>query len=343
MNYYIRILLLLILFIINEIAFFIIDLLTLVKSIWTTKAIKILFCIYISFICFRFIQTISLVILAIMNKCQRIVEKMILAFTILYFIFIIFWILDLIIITINFTKFKKYWKNCPFVISDLDYSLHIRRRCDLYSVNNNSRYSYQYICSYNPSKDFKNNLSKKVEPDNIICIKSYKIIEDNTLIDSFINEYKKDGIYYCARTNMPKDYSFAKHKDCNDSKYRYMLAFIILTYLRILFIFWPIISALLLPEDNLANGPFIGNFLNVSRKSTIETEAPKEVVNFERDKTINIFIEQNNEYILNTNIKNLYHQNNNINIDDTNIDENKISFDKNSQSGRYINENNSTD
>ena len=340
-----KVLFLFILFIINEIAFFIIDLLTLVKSIWTTKAIQILFCIYISFICLRFIHTISLVILSIMNKCQRIIEKMILAFTILYFIFvIIFWILDLIIITINFFKFKKYWKNCPFVISDLDYSLHIRRRCDLYGVNNNSRYSYQYICSYNPSKDFKNNLSKNVEQDNIICIKSYKTIEDNNLIDSFTNEYKKDGIYYCGRTNMPKDYSFAKHKDCTDSKYRYMLAFIILPYLRILFVFWPIFSAYLLPEENFANGPFLGNFLDVSRKSTIETEAPKEVVNFKRNKTINIFIEQKNEYILNTNIKNLYHQNNNKNINNNNIEENQISFNNNiSQSGRYINENNSTD
>ena len=56
---------------------------------------------------------------------------------------------------INIIKFDKYWEICPFTLSGLDYNKHCSRRCELYNINNNSRYSYQNIYSYNPSKDFE--------------------------------------------------------------------------------------------------------------------------------------------------------------------------------------------
>ena len=116
----------------------------------------------------------------------------------------------------------KYWKYCPYLITDLDYNLHFERRCELYNINNNSRYSYQYICSYDSSKNFKkNNLKNKIKIDNIICIpvKEIKGNEYNEVKNLFINEYKNFNNYYCSRTNIPKNYSFVNHKDCKKTKY----------------------------------------------------------------------------------------------------------------------------
>ena len=58
-------------------------------------------------------------------------------------------------LSVNLGKFLKYWKYCPYLITDLDYNLHFERRCELYNINNNCRYLYQYICLYDSSQDFK--------------------------------------------------------------------------------------------------------------------------------------------------------------------------------------------
>ena len=269
MNDCCRIIIILMLFLFNELIFFIIDILILAKSIWTTKAILILFCVYFAFICLRFIQTFSLFILSCCNKCNNLFDKMTILFGIFFFIFIIFWIFELIILTINYTKFKSYWKYCPYLLSDIKYNNHFERRCELYNINNNSRYSYQYICSYDSSKDFKNDFSEKIEPNNIVCVSFTKLNINNNIINSFENEYKNQKNYLCSRTNIPEDNSFIKHKDCNNKKYKYMIAFIILPYIRIICIFWPLLTICLMPESMRENENFfIRNFDSISRKST---------------------------------------------------------------------------
>ena len=56
---------------------------------------------------------------------------------------------------------SNYLQECPFLFKSdliphkiLDYE---KRRCELYNIYNNSRYKYQYICSYDVAKDFEAN------------------------------------------------------------------------------------------------------------------------------------------------------------------------------------------
>ena len=335
MNKTLIIILLFILCFINEIVFFIIDSLILAKSIWTTKALKVLFCIFYSFACFRLINMLALIIMDKFQKCQKIVDVMIVILVVFFFIFVLFWILELIIVSINFKKFKEYWKNCPFVITDLEYKIHIGRRCELYDINNNSRYSYQYICSYDASKDFEKFFLERFYQDNkIICIPFKEKINNNIVVNEFAKEYKSDKKYYCSRTNKPKDNSYIKHKDCNETKKIYMLIFAILPFLRILFLFWPYLTVLLINDDRLMrNRNLYFNNLNISRKSTNISEISREIVNFEKENTKNIIIINKEEFIINKNIKNLEEKDkNNQNYDkqNNNLFENKeISIDEN--------------
>ena len=329
-----RILFLFFIFLINEVGYFIIDLLILFKSYWTTKALKVLFYIYASFAIIRFIQLMVFFTLSIINRCKKMVDCLLIVFGVLYFFFIlVFWLLGLIVININLKKFKNnFWKNCPFVIDEAYYSENIRRRCDLYNRNFNSRYSYQYICSYDPSDDFKYSLSEEIEPDQIICINYNNPIEDNSVIQSFINVYNEEKKFYCGRTNKPTGYSKVKPKDCKDSKKRIMVLFVPLYWVRILFILWPLYSACLLTENAMPNiNPFFPNFGDISRKSTFEsdTEKENENENFEEGKTVNIIIEQKNEFIVDTNIQDLEPKNNNILKNDIDVHQKDIGSYKN--------------
>jgi len=112
-----------------------------------------------------------------------------------------------IIFLINIFRFQKFIIICPFCLDKLDYDLNFSRRCELYDTNYNSRFSYQYICSYDSSKDFANinkkKLKQKVNPDNVICIKFNELI-DNTIINNFKEVYNKKDLFLCCRTNMPQ-------------------------------------------------------------------------------------------------------------------------------------------
>ena len=135
-------------------------------------------------------------------------------------------------------------RNCPYYLDKLDYDLNYDRRCELYDINYNSRYSYQYICSYDSSKDFaeinKEKLKQEIKPDKVICFK-YNELYDNIIINKFKDVYNKKDKYYCSRTNMPQenDYSFVKAKDCQRTKY---FLFLIITFAYI----YPMIYSIIL-------------------------------------------------------------------------------------------------
>jgi len=91
---------------------------------------------------------------------------------------------------------------CPYTFSGIDYKLHLERRCELYNINKENFYPFQYICSYNETKiDI---ISKKV-PDQFEtgpfpkkkCSKVESLINNNKVIDEFVNEYYKENLYYC--------------------------------------------------------------------------------------------------------------------------------------------------
>ena len=93
---------------------------------------------------------------------------------------------------------SNYLQECPFTFKSelnpnkiLDYE---KRRCELYNIYNNSRYKYQYICSYDAAKDFKSNKTKD-GLDKMICIqKINEAKNNNNIINKFIEIYSKNNI-----------------------------------------------------------------------------------------------------------------------------------------------------
>ena len=213
---------------------FLINIFTLIFTIWTTKALAILYYICIFFIFIRYIHFI-LIETNLNIKCLHKLRKQPVKFTlIIALIFGFFTIFEFVIMCINLSKYVNYWRNCPFVISDLDYSLHYNRRCELYNINYNSRYSYQYICSYDSSKDFeKKELKAENKPEKVICNEVKTLIPNNDVITLFNNEYSKKKQYYCNRSDKPKDYTFASHKDCNQVRYAFMAIFYMFSLIQI--------------------------------------------------------------------------------------------------------------
>ena len=212
--------------IITEIIYLLSEILTLIYSVWITKAIKITFII---FFCFNIISYIFaiLALVKIYETCFSYIS--LLVFYCNFFVY-------LVILSVNISKFFKYWKYCPYLIKGLDYNLHFERRCELYNINHNSRCLYQYICSYNSSKDFKKyNIKKEIQNENIICIPVKGIKETNVIIYLFNNEYKNINNYYCSRTNIPDNYSFVNHKNCKKAKYSLMIALHVLFILEYIF------------------------------------------------------------------------------------------------------------
>jgi hypothetical protein len=246
---------------------------------------------------------------------------------------VLFWITIVIIATKNFVNFKSLRNNCPYIIKDLDYNLHIKKRCELYDINYNSRYAYQYICSYDSSKDFKNTFSNEIKEDNVICI-SYKNLINNDVINKFINEYKDEEKFLCSRTNIPNS-EYVNDKNCSEKQNRYMCAFLILTYIRLLIIFGPVFAAYLNDEHFRMNH---NNFiLDLSRKSTNVSEKPNNQEDFVRQNTENIIIENKEIFVINTNIKNVKPKNIKNNIEELNNDVKAIYVERANTSNNVLN------
>ena len=306
---------------IMEPLFLIIDIIILPLSIWTTNTLKILYYIYMTYSCFHNIINIMQFILTYMRKCYKIINITRNIFVYNSLIFIFFIVLQIIIINVNYIKTGKYWKNCPYIINDLSYDLHLKRRCELYEININCRYSYQYICSYDSSKEFKSKLSKEILTDKVICIPFKKLIDNNDIIKSFENEYRKEKKFYCSRTNMPEDYSFANHKDCNEKK-KYLIVFIIVSYLRIIsyITYLLTIYCYFIKKQNAQNINNIDYFhLFSTNISTFENIFPNKNMDFIRQKTKNIIIENSKEYIIQTNIQSLQLKAQNNRVNNNNI------------------------
>ena len=330
------------------IIFFIFNIITPFFIIWTNLSLQILF--YISFfpLCsiYIFILLIEISIYGkYLKNLKYKLEKRICLFTLIFFI--LSFLFGIILLT-NLYRFEKFIKNCPFYLDKLDYDLNFDRRCELYDTNYNSRYSFQYICSYDSSKEFinnKNKLIQEVKPDTVICTKFNELI-DNTIINTFKDVYNKKDKYYCSRTNIPQenDYSFAKAKDCRRSKYKLMFSLTSFDFFQYIYPMLYIIlfskyrrnafrrgirnrNALELPERNDSIGRAIfrihndlinlGRFINLirnlvilnnaspSNNSTQRSENPGEDIDFRPEKTINIIIENKEEFIINQNIKNI--------------------------------------
>ena len=128
---------------------------------------------------------------------------------------------SLIILLLYFSFMPYYYmiykSECPFCIKNVDYKIHAKRRCELYNINTNPNIIYQYICTFNaekmrrlPSKIFNINIQSKN------CNKVEKLIENNEVIQAFVNEYYAEpDLYYCDLQGQPSIGVEVNPKDCD--------------------------------------------------------------------------------------------------------------------------------
>ena len=142
-----------------------------------------------------------------------------------------------------FVKYILYKIYCPFTLTNMDYKLHLKRRCELYNINRESKLPYQYICSYNAEKIYFLSLifimlcdfnSTKITK----CSRVGSLINNNKVIDTFLQEYYKEDIYYCDLFKLP-DYfpSSINQNICNKPTfYSADIILILQIYFTIVFI-----------------------------------------------------------------------------------------------------------
>ena len=329
------------------IIFFLINIFTLLFTIWMTKALSILYYIFFSLLSINYLYFIFYELpfkIKFISDLKDLIESKHLIFICIYIILLL---TSFIILTINFAIFSKYSLNCPFTINDPDYKLHLKRRCDLFNINNNSRYAYQYICSYDSSKDFKDTNKKKntleIMPNKITCIPVNKLIQDNDIIVLFNNEYSKEKKYYCSRTDKPKNNNYVKSKDCVKDKLKRKHEYQRRRSLHRHF-GGPLYQRRSMDEIrqiinfgrllNLIRDMINLNLNNASSSncSTEASEKPNPNGNEElEERPKNIIVENKNEYSIEIDINNFSpdkkeNDNNSINLDQINIDMNSEEY-----------------
>ena len=304
------------------IIYFIFDIYTLIIFIWSSLILKILFYIYFSFSCIYFLYLTN-ILYGSLHFCKKISGEIFYVFS---YLSIFFWLYLLILIYINSFIFEIYLYYCPYLYNDNNYSMHYKKRCELYNINKNSRYKYQYICSFNSSYfSIDNFIIKKIKSENI-CVPVTKVDEYNKIILEFIYEYKIEKKFYCSRKNLPKKFQFAKDKYCSEIIYYDMWLSFFLSLTKI--IYHILLLAFLGMIENTNIGYSLTNILicinkrininifgnrNTEINSTEDSENQNKKINenFVRKKTENIIVENKTEYTINQNIKKLG-QNNKI-------------------------------
>ena len=107
-----------------------------------------------------------------------------------------------------YNEYLKYKNNCPFNLSEFDYKLHLKRRCELFSNTSIENNISQYICSFNAEKNYRR--LEHLNDQNIYSEYNCSLVEtlmnNNGVIVNFVNEYNKEDIYYCDLKNQPLKY-----------------------------------------------------------------------------------------------------------------------------------------
>ena len=234
-------------------------------------------------------------------------------------LFLFFIIFEYVVLSINYAKYQTYLKNCPYTLSNLDYNLNLERRCELYNINNNSRYSYQYICSYNSSSELMftestkktyKKLTKDIKDNYVQCI-PVKTLINNSVISLF-NEHYKDK-FYCSRTNLPSDYTFINNKYCNDKVRKNIIRYIFypICYCQILYIeflvFYLIIKKNIHYLNDIDNiNQHINFYINSNNSTREDDKSNRNNNDYIPQRTRNIIINNKTEIPIKENINNYY-------------------------------------
>ena len=307
----------------------------------------IIYAINLSFYCYIIISII------LMNKLKCFSK-------VTPFIILIFFISIIVgnfVFAINFSFYTKYKIICPFTLKDIDMKSHVEKRCEFYNKNLNSRYSYQYICSYNPIDDFKKLILDKTEydPQNkldlIKCVIVTNILDNNDVVFEFSEEYSDIDKYYCSTVFEPKKNNYINYNECHKEKNSIYVSALLFNSFQLIFMLiycyfcrklendnniiidrnsgedvierlFSLNRMLILLRDllnmNMAN-------MDVSNISTERTEKNNnnEEEDLEIEKTKNIIIDNNSKYEIEVNINSLYKEKK---VDDNSISLDQINF-----------------
>ena len=194
----------------------------------------------------------------------------------------------------------------------------------MYNIYNNSRYKYQYICSYDATKDFEANKTND-GLDKVICIKKINDVKNNNIINKFIETYNSNNInkfFYCSRTNKPIKYKNLIEQYCNANFYiLVMLSFLRFFDFAVLYSQYYVLgeidrNRLGLVEERNTN-------INYLERSTECGDDNPNNISFKKEKDRNIIVENNTEFSLEVNIKDFLEDEKNSK-ERTNIEESTI-------------------
>ena len=137
-------------------------------------------------------------------------------------------VLGTLIYSLEYNYYKQF---CPYDLSGSDYELHFKRRCELYNIDKENIYPFQYICSYNEKNFFTEKFVNRYFPENpseFECSKVTKLINNNKVIDDFVNEYYKEDLYYCNfKSKIGRFQKSIAIKEC-DNKILPLVVFVLL-------------------------------------------------------------------------------------------------------------------
>ena len=139
-----------------------------------------------------------------------------------------------------YNKYIGYKLYCPFTLSKIDYKLHLKRRCELYNINKENFYPYNYICTYNAEDNQfimeKLALKLKLYPcSDFKCSKVESLINNNEVIKKFFNEYYKENLYYCdTKQAIINSFSYPIKQDlCQEYTHDYLIFLVIYIYITV--------------------------------------------------------------------------------------------------------------
>ena len=287
-------------------------------SIWTSKLIKILFNINLTLIFFTAIYPLIIICIFFISK-KKLFNSKVYKFLIqsnVVFNTIIYFLIE-IINFYNYQGFSTFINNCPFTLtSDLysnNSSYFETKRCELYNIYNNSRYKYQYICSYNPYDDLKNEKTKD-GLQKMQCLQKINNQDNFKLIDEFTKIYQKMNIsqlFYCNRIDIPIKNEFIPEKYCNNGENLNLKVHILLQISNMIatifnFLFIDLIKYM----QKIIQNEILNEIERIIREkedncSTDNDESNSNNVSFIEEDEINMIVENNSVHNIDMNMTDL--------------------------------------
>jgi hypothetical protein len=290
--------------------------------------------IYLSLSIFGIFYFLKPIILLIYIYLQKLTQKKIKRMKkITLIICIIIYIIGLcftLLLTINSLRSIEFFNECPFnlknsyinniydkyvnkIIGEKELKEHCtNRRCILNNENSNNEYSYEYLCNYEPTKEFdeikKDNTNDTIH--QIECIQIEKDFNEYSFEKEEIYKFIEicnsfEQLYICHRITEPLSYQLEDNFICPNNKYLSkliifcMLSLVlntIITYLpwREEYIKYKNILLALNPNNNRAGSKSLNSTIDTSKiKKENENEQVKESFTKEPTVTIVVCTEEN--------------------------------------------------